>query len=223
MKTLRFNVFNQIHKALRLFMFDTVTLMQQTDMTDAEASLPVIEQANALLDVFDSHAYYEDTYILACAQQHDEALIASFENEHHIDLELTENLRAGIALYNLAKSPAERFEAGNKLYYALNEFVAFNLSHMNKEELQLNELLWSKFTDEEIMGMEHNITQNIPMEKMGLYSKWMIKGINNIELSNWLSAVKAGAPDFVYNGLIEECRNYLPAERFEMIGQLQAV
>lgn len=217
MTTPRFNVFNQIHKGLRALMFDTVSAMQQTDMAKPADAQAVIAQTELLLDTFDSHADHEDTYILALAKQYDATLIDEFESEHHIDLHLTEELRKGVAAYRDALTPAAKIQTGNALYYALNAFVAFNLTHMNKEEQQLNQLLWANFSDEEIMAMEHRIVENISPDNMAIISKWMIKGGNNTELNSWLDAVKASAPDFVYNGLLQACGAFLPTARYAQI------
>ncbi|TSJ42622.1 hypothetical protein FO440_00065 [Mucilaginibacter corticis] len=214
MTTPRFNVFNQIHKALRALMFNTVMQIQQTDMNDTNASAPVLIQTALLLEIFDAHAYYEDNFILAAAEKHDPALVAEFESEHVTDLQLTEKLREQLSAYEIAD---DKRAAGNGIYYALNDFVAFNLHHMNKEESLLNQMLWANYTDEEIVAMEHAITAHIPAEKMPVYFEWMIKGINDPELAAWLKAVQFGAPDFVFNGLFEACGVFLSAPRFDVL------
>ncbi|MFD0792724.1 hemerythrin domain-containing protein [Mucilaginibacter litoreus] len=219
MNTNRFNVFNQIHKGLRALLFDTVMQIQQTDMSNAEAAAPVLEQTELLLHLFDSHAYHEDTCILSAAEQHSPQVIKDFESEHETDLALSNSLRQKVTDYRLGQSDAARYVAGYNLYYALNDFVAFNLKHMNKEEQLLNTILWTNYTDAEILGMEHQIQQQIEPEKMLTYFKWMIKGINNTELIIWLNAVKAHAPDFVFNALLETCQQNLPQDRWAVVEQ----
>lgn len=220
MKTPRFNVFNQIHKALRALMFDTVMILQQTDMQDPATAPIVLEQAELLLNIFDAHAHYEDTYILAAAQRFNPAMVEEFESEHVTDLQLTENLRRQISAYQNAIMPWDKYYIGFNLYYALNDFVAFNLKHMNKEEQLLNEMLWKNFTDEQIIDMERRIQQEIPADKVFTYFKWMVKGINDSELHQWLKTVKEEAPEFIFNALVEECRINLPASRFSRVEEL---
>lgn len=40
------------------------------------------------------------------------------------------------------------------LFYALNDYKAYNLYQMIKEESMLNESLWATYTDDEIIGFE---------------------------------------------------------------------
>ncbi|GAB2685301.1 hypothetical protein GCM10027037_03480 [Mucilaginibacter koreensis] len=216
MNTPRFNVFNQIHKGLRALLFDTVMQLQQTDLTNIEKSAPAIAQVELLLDLFDAHAYHEDSCILNAAEQHAPAVIKSFESEHETDLELARQLRATVAAYKVA---TDTFSAGNNIYYALNDFVAFNLKHMNKEEQLLNSVLWQHYTDAEILDMERNIQQCIEPQKMNVYFEWMIKGMNDVELRMWLTAVKSEAPDFVLAGLLQACAHHLPEHRWLALEQ----
>jgi hypothetical protein len=221
MKTPRFNVFNQIHKALRALMFETALIMQQTDFTDPENAAPILEQTDMLLDIMDNHAHHEDTHILSAAEKHAPEIIAEFEKEHETDLQLTEQLRARLAAYRAATSNEERYELGFDILYALNDFIAFNLTHMNKEETLLNQVLWANYTDAEIILMEIAIQQQIAPDKVFIYFKWMVKGINNTELVQWLKIVKNEAPDFVFSGLLQICQQNLAAERWSLIsGQI---
>jgi hypothetical protein len=207
----RFNVFNLIHKALRTLLFDTVMQLQQADLAIEQQSDAALRQTELLLELFDSHAWHEDNFILAAAAVHAPALIADFESEHETDLALSDQLRNKIAAYH---NSADKYAAGNELYFALNDFVAFNLKHMNKEEQLLNQVLWQHYTDAEILDMERNIQRSVPPEKMNSYFEWMIKGINDTELLQWLHGVKAEAPEFVFAGLLQACAQHLPQERW---------
>jgi len=220
MKTPRFNVFNQIHKALRALMFDTALVMQQTDFCKADEAAAILEQTDLLLDMLDSHAHYEDDFILSAAEQHAPEIISEFEKEHVIDMELTAALRAQLGAYRSAMSAEDRYELGFRLLHALNEFIAFNLTHMHKEETLLNNILWANYTDAEIMQMEANIQQQIAPEKIFTYFEWMAKSINDAELISWLIAVKNHAPDVVFSGLLQVCQDHITTSRWEPITRL---
>lgn len=219
MQTPRFNVFNQIHKALRALMFDTALIMQQTDFCKADEAAAILEQTDLLLDLMDSHAHFEDDHILNAAEKHAPAVIAEFEKEHVTDMELTGALRGLLAAYRSAISAEEQIELGFHLLHALNDFIGFNLTHMHKEETLLNSILWANYTDAEIMQMEANIQQQIAPEKVFIYFKWMAKSINDAELIVWLTAVRNHAPDFVFNGLLQVCQENVAAARWANIGQ----
>ena len=214
MQTSRFNGFNQIHKALRTLMFDTIMQVQQVDLSDVEASRPAIEQVELLLDHMDDHADHEDHFILHPAESHAPDLICEFESEHVIDLRLSSQLMEKIAAYRASE---DRLAAGREVYYALNAFVAFNLQHMNKEEQVLNEVLWQHYSDGELLSFVRNIQQSIAPEKAAVTMKWMIKGMNNVELLQWFKAVQAEAPAPVYQMLLGAARELLTQDRWAWI------
>jgi hydroxypyruvate isomerase len=92
-------------------------------------------------------------------------------------------------------------ELGHALFLAFNEFIAFNLSHMNREETEVNASLWNKYTDAEIHAITADLVSRIPPEKNEVYSRWMMKGLADHEIAGWLKEVREKAPEFVYAGL----------------------
>lgn len=214
MNTPRFNLFNQIHKALRAFLFDSVLQLQQTDLTNIDKSKPVLIQIQSLLDLFDSHAWHEDNFVLTAVKEHAPDIIAMFEQEHVEDHRLSEQLQEKITAWWQAE---DKYEAGRQLFYALNDFVAFNLRHMNKEEMLLNNILWQHYSDDEILAIERNIQQAVSPDKMQVAIEWMVKGINDEELMHWIGGVKHSAPQPVLQALLAACAKHLPAQRWQRL------
>jgi hypothetical protein len=89
-----------------------------------------------------------------------------------------------------ASTDDKRLEYGQLLCYAFNEFIAFNLYHMNKEEMELNEALWRNYTDEQILATEQTLVSQIPPEKMMKYSHWLVRGLNMKDLLGWLTPIR---------------------------------
>lgn len=214
MHSTRYNVFNQIHKALRTLMFDTILKLQHANLADPENTRPAIEQTMLLLGMMDGHAHHEDHFILHAVEQHDPALIQKFESEHVTDLALSNQLREKIAAYWQAE---DKINAGKDIFYALNAFVAFNLEHLNKEEQLLNQVLWKHHTDAELIGIVQNIQRSIPPEEMDAAAEWMVKGMGDAELLPWFKAVKQEAPPFVFDNLMAIAQKHLPSSRWSSI------
>lgn len=168
----RYNVFNNIHKGLRGMLFDTQLKIQQTDFNQPEAAA-VIEQLETALFYFDEHADHEDRYLLANIATLEPLIFMELENDHVVDHHLSEQLRGGIANWKKAALPKDRELAGRQIFYAVNEFIAFNLYHMNKEENQLLVLLWKHFTDDQIIAMEQELVQSINPEVLIAERRWL--------------------------------------------------
>ncbi len=217
MKSTRYNSFNRIHKGLRTMLYETALAMQQADLSRAEMAEPILEQVEEILLLFESHAHSEDHHFNEPLEQTNPEIAALFEKEHEEDHRLGNVLRLLLVSYRGATTAEGRLEKGKLLFYAFNEFIAFNLYHMNKEEIDLNNTLWKRYTDQEIKGIEQAVVQSIPPDKMSRYAKWMIRGINNDELLHWFGEVQQFAPAPVFEMLMGIAEKELQTERFETL------
>ena len=214
---IRYNIFNQIHKALRALLYDTALTLQQTNFANAEEAEAVLEQLKQTLNVFDKHAEHEDHGVLPAIQQYEPSIVDAFAQEHILDHQLAENMRAQLAAFDVATTPADRLNAGNGILHAFIAFMTFNLDHMAKEETVINERLWRYYSDAEIIAMNQRIIASIPPEEMSFTSAWMMKGMNNAEITGWLRAVQENAPEQVFNTLFTIAEKELPYQRFRKI------
>lgn len=213
----RFNGFNQIHKGLRALLFETAIHLQQTDFADTVAAEQSFSRLETVLWLFEGHADTEDTFFFARVKDFAPSFIASMEAEHVTDHALGEALRNGMQLYRNAGSTAGRLDAGYQLLLSFYAFIAFNLTHMNKEEQEVNPVLWEHFSDEAIHGLIATALQHIPPHKNQVYARWMLRGINNSEITAWFRDVKAKAPAPVYHELLEMAAAELSPQRWQLI------
>jgi len=200
--------FNQVNKGLRALLFDTIVKWQQTDMTASEASKPVVAQVELLLKLFDTH-----TFVMHPAKTNgqEQELTKALESEHEIDLKLAKELRQKLEVYQNA---ADRDRAGYEVYYALNDFVVFNLKHMNREEKELNHVLWQHYTATEVTGTETRLQQTLASKKIDMYLEWIIKEVSDSELPADPDFVKSEAPDLVLADLRNDYTQNVPVNRW---------
>ncbi len=217
MNTTRYNSFNQIHKGLRAFLYDTALQLQQCDLSEQEAGEVALKQVEDVLMLFEGHAHNEDHFYNQPLEKIHPEVAAMFEQEHEEDHRLSIVLHDLIQQWRAEKTASGRVMTGRNLYYAFTEFIAFNLYHMNKEEIDLNAVLWKEYTDEQIKATERTIVQQTPPEKMMHYARWMIRGINNTELVKWFAEVQGAAPAEVYSMLIGIAGKELSHERFGIL------
>lgn len=213
----RYNTFLLIHKGLRAVLYATSLKLQQADLNSATESAALIEEIQLLLTLFETHAHSEDTYYNEPLEKRKPEIASLFESEHVEDHRLGNELTAIITSWKTATDEQSRFIAGQNLFYAFNEYLAFNLYHMNKEEIMLNEALWSTYSDEQIVGFEQEAVQNIPPDKMGEYGKWILRGNNNRDIANWISEIKKGAPAEVCDWIHSLAKQELDTDRFSAI------
>jgi hemerythrin-like domain-containing protein len=212
----RYNVFNNIHKGLRTMLFNIQMKWQQTDFTSPEAA-GIVASLETVLHYYDEHADHEDKFILANIIEQEPEIATALEEDHIVDHELSHKLRNLLSRWNAASLDEDKETAAAAAFYALNEFIAFNLYHMNKEETVLLPLLWKHFSDAEILHMQSNIIASINPQVLMEEGRWMMRSISNTEIRQWLGGVKAEAPDFVYKSFVQMAAEELTAERFSAL------
>ena len=186
---------------------------QQTDFTSPEAAA-TITSLERVLYYYDEHANHEDKFILSNIVQEEPEIAAALEEDHIVDHELSRKLRNMLSQLKEASSDESKEAAADAVFYVLNEFIAFNLYHMNKEETVLLPLLWKHFSDAAILSMEQRIIASINPEVLIEESRWMMRSINNSEIGAWLDGVKKSAPEFVYHSFVQMASEELTTERF---------
>ena len=211
---MRYNIFNQIHKALRSLLYETAGLIQQTDFTDVTESEEAFKKIQHIVDLFEKHAFHEDKYVLPAIASYDPALIQSFEQEHEEDNALGQRLKGLMNAFNDTASAADRIDAGYAIQTAYVEFMVFNLNHMAREERILNIALWKHYSDVEIVGINNNIVANIPLPELQGTSVWMMRSMNNGEIITWLKEVRSHAPEPAYRMLYQIASDELPPVRW---------
>lgn len=216
----RYNLFGLIHKALRHMLYDTALKIQRNDFSSAEETAPVIAQLEQLLLYFDQHADHENTFILPVAREHDYRLVDTLEEEHEEDHRLTEDLRAFVAQWKMETQAGPRAIWGERIFYAFNKFVAFNLYHTNKEERILNPVFWKHYSDEELHAITQKIVQSIQPEILMAQSRWMMRSIHRMEAIAWLSGVKAEAPPHVFDMFMNMAQEELPPHLWQEVKAL---
>ncbi len=213
----RFNLFYMIHKGLRAMMYDTSLSLQHTDFAHATDVPHSLVRLDHLVEVFDAHAGHEDNYVFTMLEACNPALQAEMENEHVTDIALSHELRKLTADYKATSDAGEKGELGYRICKTFNEYIAFNLVHMNKEETAVNESLWSHYTDAEIIGSNMKMVAALSPDEVKRNAIWMLRGCSNSDIISWLGIVKKQAPPPVIQLLMSLAEQELPQQRFEAV------
>jgi hemerythrin-like domain-containing protein len=212
-----YNIFYQIHKALRAMLYETAIELQRTDFNNEEEAEAILEKITTVVDLFGKHAHTEDTLVFPAVEHYEPSVVDAFEKEHVKDHELSQKLRTLTVIFDSLETDEEKTQLGSAIRKAFIEFLVFNLEHMAKEEDVINNLLWRYYRDEEIHAFEQKIISGQTPEAISLVWKWMLRGLSNQEIIRWLKTVEKNAPEFVFNNLFAAAERELPKLRFRMI------
>jgi hypothetical protein len=234
----RFNIFCQVHKALKAMLYDTAISLQLADLSIKEEASAAFEKLNVTLSLLENHALQEEKFILSYVHRFDNKLVDAFRKEHQKEAAMTEKLKALVALYYTCVADEDRQETGEILLCKFNELVCFHLIHMNCEEIllckfnelvcfhlihmnceetSLNRLLWNELSDQQILQLTRLILNNIPADIRLIQDHWMFRSISNSEIIEWMSKVKDHASDEIFNSLLQIAEKILHPDRWQKV------
>jgi len=209
----RYDSYLAIHKALRLFMCDTLTRIGRTDPSDDAEVQATLTQLDDLLDLCTLHIKDENDFIHPALERARQGSAARIQGEHEHHHESITRLRE-LARQADAASTDARHAALNHLYRAMALFVADNFEHMHVEETEHNAVLWAHYSDDEILAVEHELVASIPPQAMMNALRWFLPGLNAVERTGMLKGMQAGMPPPVFDAVLDIARQTLPQHDF---------
>jgi len=218
----RINVFNQIHKGLRAMLYDTALTLQQTHFADSDRSDAAVKKVRTTSEMINAHTAHEDHFIFPATQEYEPSLVDVFTMEHLKNHTLSEKLVNSLVAHNHAVKPESKIDTGQAIIRAFQEFMLYNLEHMSNEESVLNEILWRYYSDEEIELISKRIARSQRDDESIVTTAWMMRGLSNTEISNWLKAVETTASWQVFAQLYSIAEKELPNDRFRKVLEIFA-
>lgn len=188
----RFDIYAPIHKAMRLFMTDTLQALGRMDLHDAQDLAAGLARLDALLEGACCHLQHENDFIHPAIEAGRGGASERIAAEHREHLETIATLRAQAAALRAAPGPA----AAHRLYRQLAAFVAENFEHMDVEETRHNQALWGAYSDAELQAIEGRILASIGPQEMGQWLHWMLVAFSPAERAQLVAGLppEARAP-----------------------------
>jgi hypothetical protein len=197
----RLDLYAHIHKALRLFMSDTLQQLGRLDADDPLDLAASLAQLDALLDAAHHHVEKENRFVHPAIEARRAGASATIEAEHEAHLDSIAALRAESAALRALPSAA----AAQRLYRRFAAFVADNFEHMAVEESRHNQALWAAYTDAELMELHGRIMASIGPQEMSETLRWMIPALTPVERAQLIG----GLPPAVQAPVLASARTLL--------------
>lgn len=206
----RYDIYQSIHKGLRVFMGDTLSRLGRVDVTDAEDLADALGQVEALLDFCAKHVQHENEFIHTAIRARQPAAASRTIEDHVEHLHSIDTLhKERRAVYDA--DDEQRHVLALRLYRHLALFVAENLQHMHIEETANNAALWAHYTDQELADLEARLVATISPADMMLTIRWMGPALTPQQRAGMLGEMKAGAPAEVFDAVVNVVRPHLAA------------
>jgi len=213
----RYNIFRRTHKGLRSMLFDAGAKLQQTDFTKSKQASAAVDAIKQSTRSFLYHLSKEDKIIYHSVILYAPYIVAMIEQINLKDQALAESIDKIIDQQSEQDTKKEMIAFGHQLQAVFFEFTAAVLQHMSKEETVINEILWSNYSDTQLVGMEVEIMKQATSSDCTWYTGKILKGLSNREILMWVDIIKEHASPFMLKKLISTARIVLPIDRWQMI------
>ena len=191
------DVYREIHKAMRLALFGVTTMAGNTDPADDAAVGRLVTEWHDVKMVLEGHHSHEDEYCDHLVQAHAAHLRDDLEAAHReSDAHLAGLDRQASAL--AGTSGADRWSALRQFHLDLAEFTSMYLAHLRFEEDRVMPALNAVMSDEELEAVTNQIRGSVPPPEMCVFIRYMVPSMNFGERLNMLGGMYQGAPPDIF-------------------------
>jgi hypothetical protein len=201
----RDDLFTNIHKAIRLGLFELVTTAGSTDWADPGAVARFDTDWRRLVALLDAHSDHEDRHILRILDPHDPKATRAAGAEHRELEGWLAELRTWIESIVADPDPAR----GLALYRELALFTADYLRHAHDEETTVMHRVWELCTDDEIATTRAAFMADMDPAVLDTSLRLMLPALDPDARSEMISAMAVTAPAPVVDGVLGIAREIL--------------
>lgn len=157
MRRERYNIYEKAHRKLRRQLLDAGLVVQATDFgkkTEANYAFDKIKETNSTIHQYLGQAKEILEAIITVAPY----IVMELEKGNDSINELvikTDNIRDQ---YSQAFTMSLKKKIGSEMQQLFFELTAASLKMMNREDMIVNDLLWTSYTDSEIQQLEKRMT-----------------------------------------------------------------
>jgi len=200
--TSRVDLYTLIHKAQRAQIFALATRIGRADFLENDEISSIAQELRDMIAHLRAHSVHETNFIHPLFHELGDK-IAVIEDEHE-DLEI-----------DLGK--LERIldtQDWKNLYPELNRFIASYLAHQDEEESLQASVLWKYFDDRRLEAVMTAFRKSRTPEQAMEDLKFLIQGMNNLELTTLFQKMRIGAPKAAFQAASQIAKKQLEASQW---------
>ena len=198
----RVNIYGFPHKGLRNALGQLGLLVGRLNTAQPEDVNEVKVLAHDISELLKLHLKSEESHVLPPL----EARVPGSTQDNKEDHQKMEELEHFMANSIDGIKDAATAEAA---YQAVNMFVREYFRHMDEEEVQMNQIIWQHFNNEEILEWQGRILSELSPDQFAKWFRFIIPALSPIEQSIMLGGFKANAPSEVYEGMMQGLNPFL--------------
>jgi hypothetical protein len=208
MTTARFDIYRQIHKAMRACICDALLAAGRIDPMDDTERAQLLAQVRGMLTFARGHLEKEDKFVHPAMEARAPGSSSQTAGDHADHAHAFADLEAALAALEHGEA-GQRPAAAHALYGKIAQFLGENLLHMEVEESANNEVLWRTHSDDELLALELAIVASLSPPEKSYAAQWMLPFANPEERAQMLRAMQPGLPPEAFAGLLHMLKSRL--------------
>lgn len=211
-----FDLYRDIHKAIRVEMFEVVAKAGRLDPGDASARSDLADQVESLMRFLRQHAEHEDGTLQAPLESVAPDLASQVAIEHEAIEARMDHLVAQARLLCCAPQRSTRAVA-HALYLDLAAFTSDYLAHQDLEERVIGQVLDEALGTEGLLALHGAILSSIPPHELIASLALMFPAMNVDDRTELLGGMRATAPNEAFQTVWGLVRSVLTADEADVL------
>jgi hemerythrin-like domain-containing protein len=212
------DLFTQVHKALRLTMYETGRDLQRLDCSNSALVKKIIAEIKQLLSMMNVHGNHEDNLVFINIERHTQnGKIKDLYKQHYVLNGVADSINDLLDNIERTWEPEKTKELCLELNSLYNEYLGLQIKHLNDEEKYILPLTFEFLNDKELAEIRVQIQKSYSEEEYRIWIAWFIKALSIYELTGLIEGIKHEAPTHVFESIIITAKEILTTDEFEMI------
>ncbi len=183
--------FYREHKYVSFALNDLERLVAKTDFRVPSQVEKIEQEFNAIVQLLQAHAHYEDTKLHSLLQKKGSSVFQEAEKDHQHQEAAFQSLHQ---LLEQIKATQD-IELGYQFYLQFRKFVGDNLHHLHVEETQILPELQRLYTDDELRTVEAETYKEMTVEELIEMIQVLFPHFNPSDKEAFLIDIRDAAPD----------------------------
>lgn len=167
---MRVDLFTTIHKAIRGALFDLAAELARLSLSSTESVDRLVCQVERTMAYLDEHATLEDANVFVALRELDPLLADELDRDHRsmgVVEDEVEQRAHELAMADLVARP----KAAAALSVVIHHLIALQLLHMNREETEVNRVLWSALDDAALVRISKATAATLPPARLAAWQE----------------------------------------------------
>ncbi len=212
------DVYREIHKAMRFALFGVTVRAGATDANDDVAVAALLKEWDDVCMVLLGHHGHEDDFCDVLVKTHAPQLRDKLEESHLLADDAIAKLRGSAEA--IAASPREhRWTLLRAFYLDLADFTGQYIDHLRFEEDVVMPALNAALTDAKLEVVTNMIRGSVPPPEMCVFIRYMVPSMNFSERLDMLGGMHDGAPPEIFEMFRAAAQAALPSSDYQAVAE----